>query len=276
MDTTDGSTNARDAIEQFCKNHDGTTIQKGSDSDPTYDRWDVSGFGVTKRGSMWIRASAGPFDQCGEGKITYADCKLTLEQGLGSCTDPNNGLTNGFVGQGNECTEYSLDISDSVHDGDPPWNQHVVAYPPNEHEMVIDNPDRGPWQVTIGCGGDGPGYTSDDVDNIINTLCNNWSGKPFPGIAEGDWFNSGGPDQEPGSGHIWMKAGFANDKWQDPGWCDGHQDALNTDDCAYAVRKMTSQCGGGFHSANWYYRCSDYLVCIATSFDDAKKCIQYE
>jgi hypothetical protein len=65
--TDDVSTPVKDAIKQFCKSREGESAQLFTDIEYIYDRWDVSGWGVTKRQSLWLRATPRHYSQCEEG-----------------------------------------------------------------------------------------------------------------------------------------------------------------------------------------------------------------
>jgi hypothetical protein len=126
--TTDGSIAVKAAIEEFCKKRNNQKVKRG---DRIYDRWDVSGLGISKRSSLWLSATTGPFDQCGVGTIEEKDCLSVLSSALNSC-DKDQTYTTGALAQGEGCSEYAIEVSSSVHEGDPPWNQHVKMYPPPE------------------------------------------------------------------------------------------------------------------------------------------------
>ncbi|KAH9864716.1 hypothetical protein J1614_010652 [Plenodomus biglobosus] len=180
--TSDGSTSALDAIQQFCKNRDGAAVGNGQ-SEHVYDRWDVSGWGVTKRQSMWIRASRGPFPQCEQGSYALKkdDCVAVLVGGLTSC-DKGSDFTSGFKAQGENCLEYGIDLSPSVHEGDPPWSEHVKKYPPPEtlQSTVVEASGKHQIDCFIGRG---HSWTWDDANAAINIACNDrksgWKDKKY-------------------------------------------------------------------------------------------------
>lgn len=169
--TSDGSTSVNDAIKQFCKNRNGETAEKGTDHEHIYDRWDISGWGVTKRQSLWLRASSGPFSQCPKGTLKEGDCIAVLTGGLDHC-DQGSDFTFGYRAQGENCMEYAVETSPSVHEGDPPWAEHVHKYPPPETLMADLYIASQKHQVDCYTGR-GFTWNWDDANAAINQYCNN-------------------------------------------------------------------------------------------------------
>lgn len=127
--TTDGSTSLKAAIEDFCKKRNSQKVEKRGHR--IYDRWDVSGLGILKRSSLWLSATIGPFDQCSEGTVEEKDCIIVLNSAMKSC-DKEQSYTTGALSQGEGCIEYAIEVSSSIHEGDPPWDQHIKMFPPPE------------------------------------------------------------------------------------------------------------------------------------------------
>jgi hypothetical protein len=169
--TTDGSTSVRDAIKQFCKNRNGALAEKGTNHEHIYDRWDISGWGVTKRQSLWLRASSGPFSQCPKGTLEEKDCVAVLTGGLQKC-DQNSDYTFGYQAQGDNCMEYSVETSASVHEGDPPWAEHVKKYPPPETLMADLYVASGKHKIDCFTNR-GSKWNWDDANAAIDQYCNN-------------------------------------------------------------------------------------------------------
>jgi len=174
--TADGSTSVVAAIKDFCRKRNGQTPEKRTDHEHIYDRWDISGWGVTKRQSLWLRASSGPFSQCPKGTIEEKDCVTVLTDGLYAC-DSGADYTQGLTAQGNNCIEYAVKTSASVHEGDPPWAEHVRKYPPPE-TLMADAMQIASKKHQIDCytGRGGKNYQKwnwDDANAAIDQYCNN-------------------------------------------------------------------------------------------------------
>jgi hypothetical protein len=173
--TTDGSTTVKTAIQDFCKERNGQRVENRGDH--IYDRWDVSGFGITKRESLWLSATTGPFDQCGQGTINEKDCVAVLTGAMNAC-DKGQPMTFGAVSQGDGCIEYAIEISPSIHEGDPPWNQHVKKFPPPE---VIRSglAPASDVDAQVVCSKEmGGQWSPEDADAAIEEYCGNdyaWS-----------------------------------------------------------------------------------------------------
>ncbi|KAI8938763.1 hypothetical protein NX059_004629 [Plenodomus lindquistii] len=169
--TADGSTSVESAIQQFCKNRHGLTAEKGSKTEHIYDRWDISGWGVTKRQSLWLRASSGPFSQCSRGTLDEKDCIAVLSGGLSSCARDSD-YTAGYRAQGENCMEYAVELSASVHEGNPPWAEHVKKFPPPETLMADMFVASGKHQVDC-YEARGGQWNWKDADAAIEQYCNN-------------------------------------------------------------------------------------------------------
>jgi hypothetical protein len=169
--TLDGSLSVESAIVEFCKNRKDQTVQKG---DAIYDRWDITGWGVPKRQSFWLSAIPGPFDQCKEGTIIETDCVMVLTTAMKSC-DLDSPFTYGIKGQGEGCIEYSIQISASIHEGDPPWaGGPVIKFPPPETIRSDLEPAslNGP-QIVCSNEEVEKAFTEDDVKVVIEEHCGN-------------------------------------------------------------------------------------------------------
>jgi hypothetical protein len=169
----DGSTPVQEAIKQFCRNRKGESAQLLTAKEYIYDRWDVSGWGVTKRQSLWLRATPPHYDQCEEGgTIDYDDCFSVLTGGLRFCNE-DAPETTGFTAQGDKCLDFEVSLSASVHEGDPPWYQHVVKYPPPETQLGIADIDYHHDQP-VNCIDvhDSVGWNWDDANAAIEGYCN--------------------------------------------------------------------------------------------------------
>lgn len=46
--------------------------------------------------------------------------------------DIDQSYTTGALAQGEGCIEYAIEVSTSIHGGDPPWDQHAKRFPPPE------------------------------------------------------------------------------------------------------------------------------------------------
>jgi hypothetical protein len=171
VDAQEGSLSVESAIKEFCKNRKSQTVQKG---DVIYDRWDISGRGVSKRQSFWLSVIPGPFDQCKEGMISETDCVIVLITALNSC-DLSSPFTYGIKGQGEGCIEYSIQVLASVHEGDPPWaGKPVVKFPPPETIRLDLEPAslNGP-QIVCSNEKVEKAFTEDDVNAAIEEHCGN-------------------------------------------------------------------------------------------------------
>jgi hypothetical protein len=173
--TTDGSTPVKAAIEEFCKNHNGQKIEKRGDR--IYDRWDVSGLGILKRSSVWLSATTGPFNQCDKGTIEDKDCIAVLSSAMNSC-DKDQLYTAGVLAQGEGCIEYAIEVSSSIHEGDPPWDQHVKSFPPPE-TVRSDISPASLVDSQIVCSKErGSTWSTEDAEAAIEEYCGNdlaWS-----------------------------------------------------------------------------------------------------
>lgn len=169
---------------------------------------------------MWLRASIIPSESetCEDGIVWERNCVDVLTGALIECHKPGT-FSHGFKGQGENSLEYILDLSASVHDGDPPWDEHVMKYPPPETVKpfdlapVTDNGKEGKNEVYV-TQDKTRNWRFDDWNMARDTVklsCNDGKGNsPDNGILESDWF------------HIWTGAG-----WRDRGaspyekneWC---------------------------------------------------------
>jgi hypothetical protein len=211
--TSDGSASARDAIKEFCKKRNGQTAEKGTENEHIYDRWDISGWGVTKRQSLWLRASSGPYSQCPKGTIEEKDCVSVMTDSLASC-DNDSGYTYGYTVQGNNCMEYSIATSPSVHEGDPPWAaEPVKKYPPPETLMADMYLASGKHQIDCHTARGGQ-WNWDDANAAIDSYCNN--DQKNGGHSEGFTVKKGSLTI---SASIGDRQRFPNIPYKDPEWC---------------------------------------------------------
>jgi len=193
--TTDGSTPVKIAIHDFCKKRNGQKIETRGDH--IYDRWDVSGLGITKRESLWLSATTGPFDQCNQGTIEEKDCIAVLTSAMNAC-DKDKPLTTGALAQGAGCIEYAIDISPSIHEGDPPWHQHVKKFPPPE-TVRSDMKPASLVDSQIVCSKEkGSQWSAEDADAAIEAYCGN------------DWAWSDGYEPFTVKGNIRISASWTN------------------------------------------------------------------
>ncbi|KAF1849905.1 SGNH hydrolase [Cucurbitaria berberidis CBS 394.84] len=251
--TDDGSTSVMDAIKQFCKNRNGETAEKGTDHEHIYDRWDISGWGVTKRQSLWLRASSGPFSQCPKGQLVEKDCVAVLTGGLNDC-DKGSNYTFGYRAQGENCMEYAIETSPSVHEGDPPWAEHVKKYPPPETlmaDMYIASK-----QHQVDCyKARGLTWNWNDANAAIDEYCNNnlkngGHSKPFL-VKKGTLTLSASVDFDLAGGSP----------YKDKAWCTGFDfNHKNSDDCRYAFRKILGTRMEDHYECSTHYRCVQYSV----------------
>ncbi|CAO2647109.1 Nn.00g080310.m01.CDS01 [Neocucurbitaria sp. VM-36] len=257
--TDDGSTSVASAIKDFCKKRNGQTAEKGK-TEHIYDRWDISGWGVTKRQSLWLRASTGPFSQCSKGTIEEKDCVSVLTDSMNSC-DSKSDFTYGFRAQGGNCMEYAVETSASVHEGDPPWAEHVKKYPPPETLMADMYIASGVHQVDCFVNRGGEKWSWDDANAAINQYCNNnlkngGHSKAFKVKRGGLQISASVPDLE----H------FPGTPFRDTAWCQGFDwEHKNSDDCKYAFRKILATRMEDHLSCFTHYRCVQYVV---EAFDD--------
>jgi hypothetical protein len=236
--TSDGSTSVLDAIKEFCKNRHG---ERATPDNFVYDRWDVSGFGIPKRQSMWIRASPGPYEQCQKGGAVWErNCVDVLTSAMREC-HPGSPYSHGFKAQGRNCVEYMVDLSASIHEGDPPWDEHVIKYPPPETVMAYDiqppTDEKAEGKAEIYCSvRKDSKWSWDDANKAIDQYCGN--DRPY----------TGGPERVEVN-NIAIFAGMSWLGWDPkrPGpyqkeeWCQGFDAGhKNSDDCRYAFKKIFS------------------------------------
>ncbi|ORY07658.1 hypothetical protein BCR34DRAFT_631030 [Clohesyomyces aquaticus] len=104
---------------------------------------------------------------------------VTLYRSMQICNN-DSPYTFGATAQGDlGCVEYNIDISGSIHEGDPPWNQHIKMHPPPEDirsdliPLLLDGPD-------IVCSKERTGsWTEDEAKAAIEEYCGN--DDPFGG-----------------------------------------------------------------------------------------------
>jgi hypothetical protein len=214
--TTDDSTSAKEAIEYFCSANKGFPLKKGTDPDPLYQRWGISVLGVPDRQSLWIRASA---EWCDEGELDEQDCTDKLKHGVSYC-DPESDSTHGFEIQGKNCIVYSLQTSDSTHEGDPPWNPHVISYPPPETAMMNFTEGETPARFNVSCSGDelpGDLYPIDQVQDLVNRVCGcttpDGGPCPYPGDEDEETIYASHDE------NVWLTAYERNWDWTEDGYC---------------------------------------------------------
>lgn len=174
-DTGDVSSPVMNAIKRFCKNHHG---ERATADNFIYDRWDISGYGIPKRQSMWIRASPGSYAQCGNGgRVWERDCVNVLTGAMNEC-DKDFSFSHGFKAQGENCLEYMADMSANLHEDNPPWKRDDAKYPPPETVKPFDIPPatdlgkEGLVDIYI-TESTGQGLNWDDANQAINEFCNN-------------------------------------------------------------------------------------------------------
>ncbi|KAH7138736.1 SGNH hydrolase-type esterase domain-containing protein [Dendryphion nanum] len=232
--TTDGSTPVLAAIREFCSKRKGQTVEQGKER--IYDRWDVSGWHVTKRQSLWLSATTGHFQECKKATIEDS-CEETLAGGLQAC-NKDTSWTQGMNAQGKNCIEYAIEISPSVHEGDPPWNEHVASFPPPETVMSSLLPYTGKRQVDCSVP-QGQSWDVKDAEAAIEQYCSN--NEPY-----------GGYDMTVVKGNVTISASvkfnttdltgqpsYWPTPYKDEGYCQGFDwKHKNSDDCKYAFRKM--------------------------------------
>lgn len=253
-DVKSGATSVESAFRKWCSDIDGKTVEKQPGIDTMFARWGFADYDVPDRHSFWLRASYSPVGDCGDkGQVSKDDCINVLNSGMAFC-DANSGGTHGLTGQGKNCVEYSIDISDGMHDGSPPWNENVVAFPPPE-KAQSGYGDFLP--VEINCKSTGSGVKLDDVNAAIDEFCS--SDGPY-----------GGRNVNVQKKNLRIDAiidfGFSHPTpYKDNNWCNGWDKSKKSkDDCTYAFRKMLGTCNKGidntgnykFRSASWYYRCA--------------------
>jgi hypothetical protein len=188
MKSDQDSVAAFNRITKFCGDNHGVIVGKDSPED-RYIREDVSGWGVPKRQSYWIRANAAPFSQCLTGTIDKQDCIDVLYNALNKCDSGD--LTFGARAQGDACVQYTFDISDVVSEGEPPWHELLPHYPGIERPELRPNFQGDPMPQTlcpndsdcqlndIQCMGEGPGFNIKDAEQAIEDFCRQ-EGEHYP------------------------------------------------------------------------------------------------
>jgi hypothetical protein len=106
--------------------------------------------------------------------------------------------------------DFEISLSANVHDGDPPWNQHIVKYPPPETQLGVADIDYH-HDRPINCIDirDSVGWNWDDAHAAFEGYCNH-------------------PRAFTGHDNYWSQNGVRisadkNDDYQvyaDPRWCE--------------------------------------------------------
>jgi len=87
-----------------------------------------------------------------------------MKVGMDTCSS-GEPRTQGMSIPGKGCVDYSIHISDSVHDESPPWNDHIVRFPPPASALL-----DGVEELT--CGSDVRGrVTQGDIEEVIKRRC---------------------------------------------------------------------------------------------------------
>jgi hypothetical protein len=125
--------------------------------------------------------------------------------------------TTGFIASGEECLDFEISISASIHDGDPPWDQHMVKYPPPETMMSQWDADRDPNtysdQVVCLDWHNSYGWNWDEANSTIDEYCN--SDQAFKGYF--------GSNYKVERNYIRLSAWAGNGArpvYSDAGWCE--------------------------------------------------------
>jgi hypothetical protein len=127
-----GGTSVDSAYNQWCQEIDGKEVKDQLVLDTLYDRWGFSDLNVPDRHSFWLRAKYAKREGCqGTGTAKADICKEAIQKAMETCA-PSSGFTQGFIAKPEGCVDYSVEISGSVHEGSPPWDDHVVNFPPSE------------------------------------------------------------------------------------------------------------------------------------------------
>ncbi|KAF1998640.1 SGNH hydrolase [Amniculicola lignicola CBS 123094] len=244
--TTDGSTPVVEAIKDFCKRRNGQTVERGQER--IYDRWDISDLGVPKRHSFWLSAMTGHFSQCNKGTVIEKDCIRVLTGGMEACP-AGQPVTWGMKAQGDGCIEYSIDMSAGVLEGNPPWNEHVITYPPPETLLSDMRPASEKHQVDCSIA-EGEGYYDADAETAIEQYCSN--DLPYGGHDPSMLVRVPGLNISANVDFNKTNLHFDKEYWPTPyadeANCHGFDPKhKNSDDCRYAFRKMLLGPAGSFY-----------------------------
>jgi hypothetical protein len=153
-----GETSLDKAIEEYCTNNDGKDVKKG---ESVYQRWGVTDLGVPNRSSFWLRTSV-TCDNQGMLKFNKDDCKEALNKGMQHC-DPDSGYSHGVTGSVG-CMDYSIDLSGTTQDGNPPWAEQV-GFPPSV-ELDGKKPDCAASQYWSD-----RSLSDNDLERAIDAFC---------------------------------------------------------------------------------------------------------
>ncbi|KAF1993563.1 hypothetical protein P154DRAFT_582692 [Amniculicola lignicola CBS 123094] len=239
-------------------------MEDGSTSEEQiFNGWYVSRFDIKQRGSMWISGAAAAFDQCKEGTVKEDDCRSVLTRGVKQCYKSDT-VTHGITAHDENCIDYAIEFSSSIHEDDPPWNQHIISYPPPDEikselsPAAIDRPE-------VVCSKERGGkWTKEDADAAIEQHCGN--DLPF-GKAD-EYTEKGSVKISASFQDSTEKRGFSGPYPEDKkGYCEAFpREHKSQDDCRYAFRKMSEKVGDHAFCLS-YYRCVGYLM-IAGEFSD--------
>ncbi|KAF2736423.1 hypothetical protein EJ04DRAFT_562474 [Polyplosphaeria fusca] len=200
----------------------GEVLEKGGDNASVRMRFDVTGFGVLGRESMWVSASVANYDQCSSGKVDTGDCVNVLNNGLDFC-NTDSIYTFGYTGQGENCVAYGVDVSSDMHDDNPPWQEAVdISYPPPENYF-----DEISCQYVDGS----MPLREEDIQATIDDYCN-IDGAFRPAGPDG-WTSQGALDMEAAPNVDLAPEG-------DSRWCSDFDRNVNKDDSSYCTSSYRS------------------------------------
>lgn len=168
-----GGPNVEDAIESWCKEHDGKDVN----DEGFYGRWGITRQGVPGRSSFFLRASR----TCKSAdKFNRWECKRALEDGLSKC---DTGSETHGLASSVSCLDYSIDLSGVTYDGMPPWAEKVEdrRFPPPEDAEKKNGGGRGNTPICTSGRGERP-LTDGDLNRAIDAFCQD--GKKIMGFGK--------------------------------------------------------------------------------------------
>lgn len=203
-------TSVDDAYDEWCDSIAGVKVYDKPNENILYKRWGYAEWGVPNRHSFWLKAMYVDRDGCqGWEEIHKHNCKAAMRVGMETCAN-GSPRTLGMSIPGKGCVDYSIHISDGVHEGSPPWNDHVVGYPPPESAL---SPDYNYSNLTCGTdyvSGVKPGarVNRKDIDAVVNQWCS----------GDGGWMEK--TKHEKIGPFLFIARVAGGKKYKDPKWCE--------------------------------------------------------
>ncbi|KAF2676065.1 hypothetical protein K458DRAFT_397313 [Lentithecium fluviatile CBS 122367] len=248
---SDGDKSMEAGIEEWCNDIDGKTLGKRSGTENVWQGHGITKFGISNRDSFWLRAN---LNDCGElEKIQNQDWSHGYRASI-------------------DCIDYQIDLSESVWDGSPPWNEEPAFPAPERLSSKGPGPAHQPVCYPKNAVGDRP-LTNEELEPALDAYCKD--GTDIRGYSKyWEYMFSYPPkgerqfsENDDLTMHLQLGSETVNngapELYDNMGWWKGYDWKLGRDDCKYAFRKFLYDCNnveGKFIGGTYTYRCVTYKI----------------